>query len=75
MAGETDIQMTASELARVFGVNVDRIYRLTRDGVLQSRKVPGRTAKRYSLQSSAKAYIQFMYRELDHCAVFEGILY
>lgn len=55
-----DIAITAAEVADLFGLSVRRIQGLTKDGVLQSVKIPKVRGKRYMQRETVRTYVTYL---------------
>lgn len=54
---ETSGMVRIEEIASVFGLSVERCYRLAKEGVIKGRRVKGETAKMYPFVETIKTYI------------------
>lgn len=61
MAEQQQPQMVRSEvIAQLFGLSIETVYRLTKEGVIKSQQVKGSTARLYPLMDSIKLYIEHL---------------
>lgn len=51
-------------IAGLFGLSVEMIYRLTKEGIIHSEKVPGQHAKAYPLIETIKDYIAHLQKKI-----------